>query len=575
MNRRGCRPAARFAAFHVPKCSITVCGWTLASGSAANSRIVGERPRRAADARSSARISSSVYRRRRPARNSASASLVDPLERRMPSSWPGHAINTRSFSMILQVEQSDGASATLARMGARLALETSAARLVGRLSRAAGRGGGTTLPGKLVWKLDPAALDALAARLPQGVALVSATNGKTTTTAMASAILSPTRRLAWNNSGANLASGIASTLLAARRRRSRAARGRRVRAAGGDAPDAPACRVPRQPLPRPARPLRRARAHRRALARLPSPGSLPRRHARRERRRPARRRARRRPRAARCSSASTTRGARAPASSTPPTRSTAFAAVTRTATTRPTSDISAPIAARRAATHGRRSTSSRERSSRTGSTASPSSSTPGREPARPARRPRPLQRLQRARRRLARALARRRRSTTSSRGWSASGPHSGASSGSRSAIAASCCCSSRTRPARTRRCGRSRRAASPPTLVVALNDRIADGRDVSWIWDVDFEPVLERAERIVVSGERAAELGAPLHVRRIPARAARARARSRGGTRPRARADPARRRARRPPDVHRDARAARDRHRARAHAAVLGERRPR
>ena len=46
----------------------------------------------------------------------------------------------------------------------------------------------------------------------------------------------------------------------------------------------------------------------------------------------------------------------------------------------------------------------------------------------------------------------------------------------------------------------------PPALVVALNDRIADGRDVSWIWDVDFEPVLERAERIVVSGERAAEL---------------------------------------------------------------------
>ena len=101
-------------------------------------------------------------------------------------------------------------------MGARLALETSAARLVGRLSRAAGRGGGTTLPGKLVWKLDPGAIDTLAASLPQGVALVSATNGKTTTTAMASAILSPTRRLAWNHSGANLASGIASTLLAAR-----------------------------------------------------------------------------------------------------------------------------------------------------------------------------------------------------------------------------------------------------------------------------------------------------------------------------------------------------------------------
>ena len=98
-------------------------------------------------------------------------------------------------------------------MSARLALEASAARLVGRLSRAAGRGGGTTLPGKLVWKLDPAAVDALAARLDQGVALVSGTNGKTTTTAMASSILAPTRTLAWNNSGANLASGIASTLL--------------------------------------------------------------------------------------------------------------------------------------------------------------------------------------------------------------------------------------------------------------------------------------------------------------------------------------------------------------------------
>jgi UDP-N-acetylmuramyl tripeptide synthase len=100
-------------------------------------------------------------------------------------------------------------------MGARLALETTAARLVGRLSRAAGRGGGTTLPGKLVWKLDPGALDSLAARLPDGIALVSATNGKTTTTAMASAVLGRDRRLAWNNSGANLASGVASTLLAA------------------------------------------------------------------------------------------------------------------------------------------------------------------------------------------------------------------------------------------------------------------------------------------------------------------------------------------------------------------------
>ncbi len=101
-------------------------------------------------------------------------------------------------------------------MGTRLSLETAAARLVGTVSRATGRGGGTTLPGKLVWKLDPRALGELANRLPLGVALVSATNGKTTTTAMASSILAPGRRLAWNHSGANLASGVTSTLLAAR-----------------------------------------------------------------------------------------------------------------------------------------------------------------------------------------------------------------------------------------------------------------------------------------------------------------------------------------------------------------------
>jgi UDP-N-acetylmuramyl tripeptide synthase len=47
----------------------------------------------------------------------------------------------------------------------------------------------------------------------------------------------------------------------------------------------------------------------------------------------------------------------------------------------------------------------------------------------------------------------------------------------------------------------------PPRLaVIALNDEIADGRDVSWIWDVDFEPLLDGLERVVATGERAAEL---------------------------------------------------------------------
>jgi UDP-N-acetylmuramyl tripeptide synthase len=101
-------------------------------------------------------------------------------------------------------------------MSLRLGLETVAARAVGHLSRGLRRGGGTTLPGKLLWKLDPSAVDALAARLPEGTALVSGTNGKTTTTAMCAHVLAPDRRLAWNHAGANLLSGIASALVASR-----------------------------------------------------------------------------------------------------------------------------------------------------------------------------------------------------------------------------------------------------------------------------------------------------------------------------------------------------------------------
>ncbi len=71
------------------------------------------------------------------------------------------------------------------------------------------------MPGKLLWKLDPGAVDRLAARLSDGAALISATNGKTTTSAMAARILGPSFRLAHNRSGANLVSGVASALLAA------------------------------------------------------------------------------------------------------------------------------------------------------------------------------------------------------------------------------------------------------------------------------------------------------------------------------------------------------------------------
>jgi lipid II isoglutaminyl synthase (glutamine-hydrolysing) len=98
-----------------------------------------------------------------------------------------------------------------------LALESAAVRAAGALSRVAGRGGGTTLPGKLLWKLDPRAIDVLARRLAEGSVLVSATNGKTTTSAMLAEILRSRVRLAHNSSGANLVSGVASSLLSSRR----------------------------------------------------------------------------------------------------------------------------------------------------------------------------------------------------------------------------------------------------------------------------------------------------------------------------------------------------------------------
>lgn len=88
-----------------------------------------------------------------------------------------------------------------------------AARAAARLSRASGRGG-TSLPGKVLLKLDPHALSGLADALPQ-VALVSATNGKTTTTACVRSILAAAgRRPVGNAEGANMAGGIAASLLA-------------------------------------------------------------------------------------------------------------------------------------------------------------------------------------------------------------------------------------------------------------------------------------------------------------------------------------------------------------------------
>jgi UDP-N-acetylmuramyl tripeptide synthase len=104
-------------------------------------------------------------------------------------------------------------------MSGPLALKLALARILGALSRLRG-GGATSAPGKLLVRLEPGAIGALARRLSQGSIVISATNGKTTTAALTAGILERHGvRLVHNRAGANMAGGIASTLLDAAGRR--------------------------------------------------------------------------------------------------------------------------------------------------------------------------------------------------------------------------------------------------------------------------------------------------------------------------------------------------------------------
>ena len=79
------------------------------------------------------------------------------------------------------------------------------ARLVRAASRRFGGGGGTTAPGRLLLRLEPQALERLRPRLGEGTALVSATNGKTTTAAMIAAVLERAgREVVHNRAGSNM-----------------------------------------------------------------------------------------------------------------------------------------------------------------------------------------------------------------------------------------------------------------------------------------------------------------------------------------------------------------------------------
>ena len=93
------------------------------------------------------------------------------------------------------------------------ALKVLVARLARVATRRLGRGG-TTAPGRLLLRLEPRALERLGSRLGGGSVLVSATNGKTTTASLLAGILRAAGRpLVHNRAGSNMHWGVATALL--------------------------------------------------------------------------------------------------------------------------------------------------------------------------------------------------------------------------------------------------------------------------------------------------------------------------------------------------------------------------
>jgi lipid II isoglutaminyl synthase (glutamine-hydrolysing) len=87
------------------------------------------------------------------------------------------------------------------------------ARAIGAASRASGRGGGTTLPGRVLLRLAPDALARLGKPLRE-TTIVSATNGKTTTAGMISSLLAAAgRHPVHNRAGSNMTWGVATAML--------------------------------------------------------------------------------------------------------------------------------------------------------------------------------------------------------------------------------------------------------------------------------------------------------------------------------------------------------------------------
>jgi UDP-N-acetylmuramyl tripeptide synthase len=97
---------------------------------------------------------------------------------------------------------------------ARLSAAILAARTARFASRALRRGGGSTVPGVVARRVDPEVLTKLSGRLRLGSAAITGTNGKTTTTRMISKILQTAGiRVVNNSTGANLVTGVTAALI--------------------------------------------------------------------------------------------------------------------------------------------------------------------------------------------------------------------------------------------------------------------------------------------------------------------------------------------------------------------------
>ncbi|MFN0095392.1 MAG: MurT ligase domain-containing protein [Dehalococcoidia bacterium] len=101
-------------------------------------------------------------------------------------------------------------------MDPRLAAAVSAGKLAGRASRLAGRGGGTAVTGLVAERLAPGLLAGLGRQLGAGSLLVTGTNGKTTTTKLLATILDRAGEpYLTNRTGSNLTRGLVTTLIGA------------------------------------------------------------------------------------------------------------------------------------------------------------------------------------------------------------------------------------------------------------------------------------------------------------------------------------------------------------------------